>query len=327
MSPMNLEQIHYLAEINSCHSLRQASEKLHITAQALSQSISSLENELGLHLTESSRRGSYLTKDGHILLDAGEEFLRILAELQSNSRCACYKYLPKSSFDILAVEGLNNAVLPNIIAQLYLDYPKISVKISNMGSCKQILDSLCSPCKHDFAFISVYSYKDGTIPDLSEYPALSFQPLFSSKYCCTIPEGHEIAHYNSVSLNTILKYPLLLHKPSEELLLPLLKAYGTPKKIISIPDFPVFNQLLNDSPYLSLVRLSHSFDASLPLNKRRFLPLKENITIMFGYAYRKECELNPADKEFLDYISTYCKSHYGDFDSLADHAKSGLANI
>lgn len=32
---MNLEQIKYLAEINRCHSLRQAGEQLHVTAQAL----------------------------------------------------------------------------------------------------------------------------------------------------------------------------------------------------------------------------------------------------------------------------------------------------
>lgn len=324
---MNLEQIHYLAKINQCHSLRQASEKLHITAQALSQSISSLENELGLHLTESSRHGSYLTKEGHILLDAGEEFLRVVAELQSASQQTSYKYLPKSSFNILAVEGLSIAILPNIISQLYLEYPKISVKICNMNSCHQLLDYLCNSCEHDFAFISVYKYKDGTLPDLSQYPSLEFQPLFVSKYCCTIPEGHEIAHYSSVSLNTILKYPILLHKPSEEILLPLLEAYGTPKKIISIPDFSVFNQLLNDSPYLSLVRLSNSFDASMPLNKRRILPLKDNINIVFGYVYRQDSELKPANKEFLDYVSAYCKSHYGDLDAASNYSKSGFANI
>ena len=39
---MNLEQIKYLAEINRCHSLRQAGEQLHVTAQALSQSLTSL---------------------------------------------------------------------------------------------------------------------------------------------------------------------------------------------------------------------------------------------------------------------------------------------
>ena len=92
---MNLEQIKYLAEINRCHSLRQAGEQLHVTAQALSQSLTSLEKELNLTLTESSRTGTFLTSNGHILLDAGEEFLNVIYELQNkNESKIAYKYLP-----------------------------------------------------------------------------------------------------------------------------------------------------------------------------------------------------------------------------------------
>ena len=308
---MNLEQIHYLAEINRCHSMRKASEKLHITAQALSQSISSLETELGLALTENSRRGSYLTKDGHIILEAGEEFLQVLKELQRKSLSTSYKYLPKADIPILSVDGMANTILPKIFSQLYLDYPNTNIDLDYTLSCQQILDTLSKSQEYEVAFMSFYDCANISLPDFQKYPNLEFHPLFISKYCCSIPEGHEIYHYNSVSIYTVLKYPIMIYKTGEDVLLPLLNAFAPPKKIISIPNFAVFNQLVQDSQYLTFNRLSSSFDSSMPLNKHKLLPLKENINISFGYVLRKDCSLTPLTKELLDYVENYCKNHYG----------------
>ena len=65
---MNMEQIQYLEAINRHHSIRRASEDLHLTPQALSQSISALENSLSLTLVETSHKGTYLTQQGTLFL-------------------------------------------------------------------------------------------------------------------------------------------------------------------------------------------------------------------------------------------------------------------
>lgn len=59
---MRTDQIIYLNEINRRSSLHQASENLHISTQALSLSIKSLEEELGFQILERSRTGVTLTK-------------------------------------------------------------------------------------------------------------------------------------------------------------------------------------------------------------------------------------------------------------------------
>jgi len=309
---MNFDQIRYLAAISRHHSLRHACEHLHVTAQALSQSISTLEKELNLSLTESSRNGTFLTPNGYVLLEAGEKFLHVISELQSQSASSnAYKYLPEANISILTVDGMANTLLPKILSQLYLDYPKIQIKLNHQLSCSQILTTLADTTEYELAFISIFHYKDGILPNLKQYPTLTFQPLVSSKYCCSVPKNHEIYHYNSLSLSTALKYPVMIYKTGEELLLPLLNSYAIPKKIICIPDFATFNQLLQTAPNLTFNRLLSSYDSTLPVNNRKLILLKENITISFGYVYRNNHTFSPMIKEFLDVVSTFCINHYG----------------
>ncbi|WP_247900895.1 LysR family transcriptional regulator [Paenibacillus pabuli] len=55
---MNLEQLEYVVEIAKTQSFSAASEHLHVTQSAISQSIHRLENELGMILFERSRHGT-----------------------------------------------------------------------------------------------------------------------------------------------------------------------------------------------------------------------------------------------------------------------------
>ena len=58
---MTIDQLKYLLTINQCRSITQAAQQLHISHQALSASINSLDKELfGIHL-EKTARGTTLT--------------------------------------------------------------------------------------------------------------------------------------------------------------------------------------------------------------------------------------------------------------------------
>ena len=72
---MTTEQLQYLLEISRNPSLNSASQKLHITLQALSISIKKLENELGFPLLERSYKGISLNNHGLWLACEAEKFL------------------------------------------------------------------------------------------------------------------------------------------------------------------------------------------------------------------------------------------------------------
>lgn len=312
---MNLSQIQYLAGLNKYHSLRQASEQLYITPQALRQSLFALEKELDLPLIESSRTGTFLTPTGRILLEAGEEFLRVIAELKNQSHAVnSYKYLPKANFTITTVSGIANTLLAKILAYLHSEYPKIQIKMNTKATTLTILESINSdfPC-NEFAFIAVYDNKNGMHPNLHHYPNLIFRPLVTSQYCCSVPKNHEIAHYKEVSLSNVLKYPLVVPYGSEDALIPLLSQYGTAKKIITITEHTVYMQFLQqDHTYLAFDRMLPSFESTLSIDSRRSIPLKENINISMGYIYHANHQFSALATEFLEAVTRFCSNHYGE---------------
>jgi DNA-binding transcriptional LysR family regulator len=65
---MRIEQLEYLAEVARLGSFRRAAEELHISQPALSESIRSLERELGVDLLERGRQGATLRGAGQQLL-------------------------------------------------------------------------------------------------------------------------------------------------------------------------------------------------------------------------------------------------------------------
>ncbi|QHW31919.1 LysR family transcriptional regulator [Paenibacillus rhizovicinus] len=65
---MNSEQIRYILQVAADKSIRKAADKLHITASAISQSIQSLENELGVTIFQRTSKGTIPTHEGEIVL-------------------------------------------------------------------------------------------------------------------------------------------------------------------------------------------------------------------------------------------------------------------
>ena len=78
---MRIEQFEYLLEISQNKSMNAASKNLHISPQALSNSIKKLEDELGLTILERTSMGVSLTPDGKSLLLLIENFLSGLNDL------------------------------------------------------------------------------------------------------------------------------------------------------------------------------------------------------------------------------------------------------
>lgn len=72
---MRLEQLYYLIEVSNCRSLSEASERLHISQQALNVNIKTLEKELGLVLLNRTNRGITLTKAGIVLTQKANDVL------------------------------------------------------------------------------------------------------------------------------------------------------------------------------------------------------------------------------------------------------------
>ena len=90
---MRIEQLEYLAEVVRLGSFRRAAEALHISQPALSESVRSLERDLGVALLERGRQGAKISDTGrdllpHILsvLDAADRLRQASGEQHQSIR-------------------------------------------------------------------------------------------------------------------------------------------------------------------------------------------------------------------------------------------------
>src|ERR1700733_11084284 len=100
---MRIEQLEYLAEVTRLGSFRRAAEELHISQPALSESVRTLEKELGVDILERGRHGARVSHAGRDLLP------RILTVLDSVDRL---RQAAGELHDNIRVGTVNAATVP-----------------------------------------------------------------------------------------------------------------------------------------------------------------------------------------------------------------------
>jgi len=106
MFAVRIEQLEYLAEVARLGSFRRAAEQLHISQPALSESVRSLERELGIDLLERGRHGATVSESGRELLPY------ILTVLDSVDRLRQAAGEQHRSIRVIRVGTVNAATVP-----------------------------------------------------------------------------------------------------------------------------------------------------------------------------------------------------------------------
>lgn len=110
---MRLEQLQYLKLTANCHSMRRASEILHISQQNISKAICNLEDELNLQLFERTPSGVFLTEEGEkvylLACEVCERTEKITSLAHVTSQASQYKKL-KGIFTVTSIPGYSSFV-------------------------------------------------------------------------------------------------------------------------------------------------------------------------------------------------------------------------
>ena len=109
--------------------MTKASEELHISQPAISQSIKKLEEQIGGTLFLRSNKGMELTQEGKMLF----EYVKSALELINNAEneFTSFKDLSKGEVKIGCSTTLTKLVLMNALKDFHLDYPNININITN----------------------------------------------------------------------------------------------------------------------------------------------------------------------------------------------------
>lgn len=285
---LELYRVFYVVAKNK--HMTKASEELHISQPAISQSIKKLEEQLGGTLFFRSNKGMELTEEGKMFC----EYVKGALELINNAEneFTSFKNLSKGEIKIGCSTTLTKLVLMNSLKQFHIDYPNININITNDLTSKLVNDLKLG--KLDFVIFNESNIKETNL-NLKKIKELKqgfiYNPTFYKDEIITFED-----------LNN---FPLILQK-SESNTRKLLDYIALKNNVKLIPKMEVVSQELI-TEFVN-IGLGIGF-AIIDLAKRNFVNLKElkinknipNINIYL--ATSKSVSLTFASKTFIKYLT------------------------
>ncbi len=302
MVPVQLRQLLYLKTVMETSSIRKASERLFVSQQAISHALRSLEKEYGVQLLERSVYGVTLTPVGKHAVELGEEILaRVSALEQYLKRSAPYP--ARRTLRIRAPGFCIDYVLPKAKVQLMLQNPEAAIEIQYSEQQQTINAVSFGHC--DIGFISAPQI-DG-IP-LAEIPLpppeIPFTPLYTFHYKVLVGPNSPLNKYDTLTLKSILRYPVIYLKPQpparmeNEVLYRTLSHFGA-LRVLPAENVSVFAGLLRNDMGIAISSTLDFAKAILPQDiamKR----LRDPLSIQLGYITSANC--SPLAQSFLQLL-------------------------
>ena len=269
--------------------MTKASEELHISQPAISQSIKKLEDQLGGILFLRSNKGMELTEEGKMFY----EYVKGALELINNAEneFTSFKDLSKGEVKIGCSTTLTKLVLINALKDFHLDYPNININITNDLTSNLINDLKLG--KLDFVIFNESNIKETNL-NLEKIKELKQGFIYN-------PRLYDDNINNFEDLNNV---PLILQK-EESNSRKLLDYIALQNNVKLIPKMEVVSQELI-TEFIN-IGLGIGF-AIIDLAKINFKNLKElninkkipNINIYL--ATNKSVSLTFASKMFIKYL-------------------------
>jgi len=197
---MNIEQLKYIVEISQTGSLKAAAEKQNITLPALSQAVSKLENELNIELFHRSKRGSYPTEEGKLLIAKARKVLEKLQDFVEEAEN--YTNTLKGEIKIATFPGPMDVIV-EIITQLKNEFPYIRASIEENNS-QNIIEKVCNQ-EVDIGLI-IFTEKD-----IKKNKQLIFNKMIDGRMVVAVNKHSSLANEKMISSSMLENQPIILY--------------------------------------------------------------------------------------------------------------------
>lgn len=287
---LELYRVFYIVAKNK--HMTKASEELHISQPAISQSIKKLENQLGGTLFLRSNRGMELTEEGKMFY----EYIKGALELINNAEneFTSFKELSKGEIKIGCSTTLTKLVLMDILKKFHHDYPNININITNDLTSNLIKDLKLG--KLDFVIFNESNIKEINL-NLEKIKELKQGFIFN-------PEFYDVNILNFEDLNN---YPLILQK-EESNSRKLLDYIALQNNVKLFPKMEVVSQeLITEFVNIGLGIGFSTIDLAVKNHKNlKELEINKKIpNINIYLATNKSISLTFASKMFIKYLKEY----------------------
>jgi DNA-binding transcriptional LysR family regulator len=195
---MDFDQLETFLEVARHASFSRAAEKRFRTQPAISSQIRALEEEVGARLFDRSGGKVALTAPGKLFQKYAEEALAARKSLIAS--LAEMERVPRGEIVVGANEATCLHILPEVFAEFKKLYPSVGVHICRLERAK-ILESVIDNSV-DFGVVST------PVDD----KRLTVVSIHRDELVIISPPGHPLSRMKEVSMEDIVRFPLLLPK-------------------------------------------------------------------------------------------------------------------
>lgn len=227
---MRIEQLFYFSEVAKIGSINSAAEKLHISQQSLNSTMKNMERELGHQLFTTSNKGISLTNQGELVLEAAQDIVARYHLLENDMAHTVSSNRITASIKLQATPLMMDYFVSNVLQPFSKLHPDIRVDLS-VNDHQQILCDLANGTS-DIAVMGLqFGLVDKIFPEYRKTKTTTFNLLYQYKISVVASSQLPISRYKSISMKTLLKYPLVVYttsKPEDDLTFRWLKLSGNP---------------------------------------------------------------------------------------------------
>ncbi|WP_312096285.1 LysR family transcriptional regulator [Niallia sp.] len=197
---MNIEQLKYIVEISNAGSLKTAAKKLNITLPALSQSVTKLEKELNVEIFHRSRKGSYPTGEGKVLIQKANDVLEKLQEFYNHAES--FTHTLKGELKIATFPGPLD-LLADQITLYKKEFPFIKASIEEDNS-QHIIEKIKKE-EVDIGFI-IYNEED-----IKKNKNILFHKLYDGCMVVAVNKEAPLANNSYITEKMLENQPIILY--------------------------------------------------------------------------------------------------------------------
>ena len=196
---MRLRHLPYFLIVAEEQSFARAAARVHIEPSPLSRAIRGLENQLGVQLLYRSKGRIRLTWPGEVFREEAHRMMKAMESARSRVHSASLGFHGRLRVGL--ADSLAQPYLTTLLARCREAEPRTEVRITEM-TVSEMLQAL----SHDLIDV-------GITVDNSCYEGFVRQALWTDRPVIAIPTRHPLLAHETVTLNDVLRYPLVFCHP------------------------------------------------------------------------------------------------------------------
>lgn len=310
---MRIEYLMYLCEVAKNGSINSSADNLNISQQGLNRALKSLEKEIGCPIFLTSNQGVVLTPQGMLLVETAQNILREWQTFQNSLYELNSKTELASSLSLYVTPAILEYYATNFLSYFSNQHPEISLNIIE-GDHIHVLEAIENGSADLGLFGIQYPILDEIFPEYKKAKHIEFIPLYQYKIAVLANSSSPISKYKSLSLKTLLKYPLILppHTSSNlenDLNYRWLKMYGEPQIKFATSSVKVYKSLISSGQTVGLTSAARHGKINIPLEKDlAIIQLNDvNNVSTVGCLYNTSKPITAALKALIESLKSFTK--------------------